>query len=243
MVLRLDQTSPTELVELQFRPVGARRTFEEVAVQLQEAILDGRLLRGQRLPPERELAQQFQVSRTSIREALRGLEALGLLSSRRGAGDRSGSVVGTPQNGLASVLPLYAKLKQVPLGDLVDLRESIEAMTARRAAANPDAGEAIHAVLVWFDGAFAPKSFLEVDTRFHITIAEQSQNAVAAMFMEALRDAMAREMLSRFEAIEDWPTARHRLVAEHRKIARLIASGDGNRASAAMTKHIRDFYL
>lgn len=72
MVLRLDQSEATSPPDIQFRPVGPRRMFEEVAVELQEAILDGRLGRGQRLPPERELAQQLHVSRTSLREAVGG---------------------------------------------------------------------------------------------------------------------------------------------------------------------------
>jgi GntR family transcriptional repressor for pyruvate dehydrogenase complex len=115
-------------------------------------------------------------------------------------------------------------------------------MTAKRAAANPRAGKALRAVLDHFDQAREVDAFLEVDTRFHLTIAEQSLNAVAALFMEALREAMAREMLSRFQSLDDWAAVRQLLITEHREIATHIETGDGQGAAAAMARHIRDFY-
>lgn len=70
----------------QFQPVQRRRIHEDVADQLRDAILDGRFAAGTRLPPERELADEFNVNRTSIREALKVLEGLGLVTVRQGDG-------------------------------------------------------------------------------------------------------------------------------------------------------------
>ncbi len=69
-----------------FRPPARRRLHESVAEQLRDAILDGRFAAGQKLPPERELAVEFQVNRTSVREAIKVLEGLGLVSVRQGDG-------------------------------------------------------------------------------------------------------------------------------------------------------------
>ena len=69
-----------------FRPPQRRRIHEEVAEQLRDAILDGRIAAGAKLPPERELAVEFQVNRTSVREAIKVLEGLGLVSVRQGDG-------------------------------------------------------------------------------------------------------------------------------------------------------------
>ncbi len=69
-----------------FRPPARRRLHEDVAEQLRDAILDGRFPAGQKLPPERELAEQFRVNRTSLREAIKVLEGLGLVSVRQGDG-------------------------------------------------------------------------------------------------------------------------------------------------------------
>jgi DNA-binding FadR family transcriptional regulator len=71
---------------LPFRPPLRQRIHEDVARQLRDAILDGRFRAGQKLPPERELAQEFRVNRTSVREALKVLEGLGLVSVRQGDG-------------------------------------------------------------------------------------------------------------------------------------------------------------
>lgn len=69
-----------------FRPPVRRRIHESVAEQLRDAVLDGRFAVGKRLPPERELAAEFQVNRTSVREAIKVLEGLGLVRVRQGAG-------------------------------------------------------------------------------------------------------------------------------------------------------------
>ncbi|MBX3026619.1 FadR family transcriptional regulator [bacterium] len=69
-----------------FRPPVRRRIHESVAEQLRDAVLDGRFAVGKRLPPERELALEFQVNRTSVREAIKVLEGLGLVRVRQGAG-------------------------------------------------------------------------------------------------------------------------------------------------------------
>lgn len=71
---------------LAFKPLARRRLHEDVAEQLRDAILDGRFAPGQRLPPERELATEFQVNRTSVREAIKVLEGLGLVVVRQGDG-------------------------------------------------------------------------------------------------------------------------------------------------------------
>jgi GntR family transcriptional repressor for pyruvate dehydrogenase complex len=69
-----------------FRPPARRRIHEDVAEQLRDAIIDGRYRAGDKLPPERELAEEFKVNRTSVREAIKGLEGLGLVSVRQGDG-------------------------------------------------------------------------------------------------------------------------------------------------------------
>jgi GntR family transcriptional repressor for pyruvate dehydrogenase complex len=102
-----------------FRPPLRRRIHEDVAAQLRDAILDGRFAPGEKLPPERELAEEFRVNRTSIREAIKVLEGLGLVSVRQGDG--------------ATVQPLIdASFDVLPLlvfrGGRVDARVMFEIM-------------------------------------------------------------------------------------------------------------------
>src|SRR5262249_8378084 len=82
------------------------RTFEQILYQLEEAAVAGRLRPGDRLPPERVLAEQLGVSRTSLREAIRVLEALGIVTVRRGA-DQGVTVRATPSNPLSNLLRFH----------------------------------------------------------------------------------------------------------------------------------------
>jgi len=79
---------PVDVAErvVAFRPPARRRLHEDVADQLRDAIFDGRYVAGQKLPPERELAEEFEVNRTSVREAIQVLEGLGLVTVRQGDG-------------------------------------------------------------------------------------------------------------------------------------------------------------
>ena len=85
-------------------------------------------------------------------------------------------------------------------------------------------------------------AFLRCDTEFHVSIAHRSGNQLAPLFMEAIRDAMARVMLAASNDLPDWPAERALLVHEHLEIATLIAAGSGDAAAAALSRHIRGFY-
>lgn len=243
MDVRSYQSSNDFETGVKFRPVAPRRSFEEILVQFEQAILSGRLRSGQKLPPERDLAEQFEVSRSSLREALRVLEALGVLSARRGSGGRSGSWVEANQNGLASLLPLYAKLREVPLADLVEMRVAIERMTAAGAArSGVEAAQALEPMAEEMRGTPADEAFLDADTRFHLEIARWSGNSVAPLLMGSIREAMAREMQAAFDRLTDRRRERDRLLAEHQAIVDLVHAGDASGAAAAMEQHIRGFY-
>lgn len=228
-----------------FRPVERRRAFEHVIVQVEEAIVGGELGPGDRLPPERELAEIFDVSRSSVREALRVLEAFGVIAARQGRGPDAGSVVTAGDgNGLAGMLRLYASLLRIPLRDLVEVRVALEAMVARAAAGSDDAAAAreLSGLAAAMGDEVDAGRFLELDTGFHTALARASGNALAPLVMDALREAIAREMRRGFDAAPDPAAMRARIASEHAEIARLVAAGDGEAAARAVEAHIRSFY-
>jgi GntR family transcriptional regulator, transcriptional repressor for pyruvate dehydrogenase complex len=225
-----------------FRPVERRRAFEDVVVQIEEAIAAGQLQAGDRLPSERELAEIFEVSRNSVREALRILEAFGVIAARQGRGPDAGSVItAVERNGLPGMLRLYATVLRIPLHDLVDIRVALEAMNARAAAAH---GDAEH--LAELARNMAPEHdkdrFLALDTEFHVAIARASGNSLAPLLMEALRESIGRAMRTGFDTLDDWEGTRDRVAAEHAEIAAVIAGGDGDAAADAVERHVRNFY-
>jgi GntR family transcriptional repressor for pyruvate dehydrogenase complex len=227
------------------KPIRQRRTFEEVIVQLRQAIVERRLKVGDRLPQERELAATFGISRQSLREGLRMLEAFGMLSARRGVGPESGWTVSADgSTGLSVLLDLYTSLQRTPLWDLLEIREALEAQSARSAAerATADAAASLVAAARQMASITDRAQFLKVDTAFHVAIAQSSGNTLAPLFMEAIRDAIARVMLVAFEESADWPAERELLVREHIEIATLIASGKGAAAAKVLNQHISGFY-
>jgi GntR family transcriptional regulator, transcriptional repressor for pyruvate dehydrogenase complex len=84
--------------------------------------------------------------------------------------------------------------------------------------------------------------FLALDTQFHVAVASASGNALVPLLMEALREAVAREMRNGFDRFVDWPATRKRIAHEHEQIASKVASGDEDAAVKAITDHIQGFY-
>ena len=230
-----------------FAPVKQRRAFEDIIVQVENAILEGRLKVGDRLPPERELAEIFNVSRASVREALRVLEAFGVLSARRGTGAESGSIVSAQnESPLSGLLRLYASLLQMPITDLLDVREALEMLTARQAAERAGA-EDIERLGGFIESMrrAKPEEFLALDTQFHLTLARASGNSVAPLILGAVRDAIARQMLLAFQGLEEagrWNAERAFLVKEHAQLVEMIAAHDPEAAARAFSHHVHAFY-
>lgn len=241
----MTDTRRTDLESLDFRPVQSTRNFEAVVQQIRDAILDGRLTTGSRLPPEREMAVVFKVSRASLREALRVLEALGVLTAKRGTGPESGYVINPAEaNQFANLLQLQAILLGIGLLDLLQIREVVESMTIKLAcerATAQDHGE-LRSIIDRMREPLVPAEFLECDTGFHVAIARCSGNGAAPLIMEALRGAIAHQMLEAFRQVEDWPAERATLVREHLRILKVIESGDSTHAADGIRDHLNGFY-
>jgi DNA-binding FadR family transcriptional regulator len=231
--------------DLPFQALEQRRTFEQILVQVEGAIITGGLKPGDRLPPERDLAQTFGVSRASVREALRVLEMFGVIVARRGTGPDAGSIVAaSAQSGLESALRLHVGLLRIPTRDMVEVRAVLEQQAARAAAERADAAltARLHEIVDGMRAADSITAFNELDTEFHVEIARVSGNALLPVLMEALRGTMRRAMLEGFERLTDWRAERDHLVGEHQRMIGLIEAGDPEAAGAAMQSHVVRFY-
>src|ERR687893_2475435 len=109
------------------------RAFEQILDALRAQIADGSLAAGDRLPAERDLASRYGVSRTSVREAIRVLESMGIVSVRRGA-DHGVVLLQEPGNAFQPVLRLLVALRHVSLDDAIEFRAMVEGGAARRLA-------------------------------------------------------------------------------------------------------------
>lgn len=219
---------------------------EEVLSRIEEEILQGRLRVGDRLLGERDLAQALGVSRSSVREALRVLEAMGVIEARVGSGADAGSVVSartTPA--LGNLIRLHMALAAFDLADLVETRVQLERWAVARAAGREDQGfiaELDQLVKSMREPDLTIIGFTDLDTEFHVVLAQSSGNPLLSEMMQALRDAVRINMIAAFERFDDWRPLVKKLVAEHQRVVRAIETHDAARAADTVDRHIQGFY-
>lgn len=221
------------------------RAWQVVLARIESDLLAGRLLPGDHLPPERELSAQLGVGRSSVREALRVLEVMGLIRTATGSGPTSGAIViATPTGGMSAFLRLQVAAQGFPLEDVVATRLVLEESVARSVAAvpSPDLGVAREAIDAMEAGNLTTAEFLALDAQFHLALAQASGNVVIAALMAGLRTAIESYVLEASQRIPDWSAVEERLRAEHRGILSAIEDGDADAAASRVHDHITGYY-
>lgn len=217
--------------------------FEVALGHLDAEILAGRYTNGTRLPAERELAAQLGVSRGAVREAIRVLQAQGILVSGtgRGAGTR---VQAIPTNAMGRILRLQLALDLVSFADLTDSRVALECAACSAAAVRrePEPLARAKALQDRMRAELEPDPFNELDTQFHVALAEAGANRLMSDLTVAIRRAV-HDPISRAEhALTDWQQFRSELVAHHDAILGAIIEGDPHKAARLSENHIRRAY-
>jgi GntR family transcriptional repressor for pyruvate dehydrogenase complex len=226
-----------------FNEIIRSPVYLQVAEQLREAILSGELAPGEPLPTERALSETFGASRASVREALRVLEAQGLIA---GSGAPAPAVVAPEAVSPArDALVAMLRLNRVELDDLVELRCVLESAALAQAARKPDGdrlAEAREALEEMSDPDIGIEAFDDADVRFHAALVRASGNEAMHLVMRALRDPVFRHLLAALRARRDPRRVLRRLVREHTAILEAVESGEGERAAELVDEHIRSFY-
>ncbi|RAX16818.1 FadR family transcriptional regulator [Pseudarthrobacter sp. AG30] len=221
------------------------RTHQLVLAWIEDQLSAGRLAVGGRLPAERTLAEQLTVSRTSVREAIRILEAMGVVRAGVGSGPDAGTVViSDPTAALGSALRLHVATQHLPVADIVETRVLLESWAAGKA--RPDAPELDEAaaLLAGMDQAegLSVGDFLALDVRFHFALANAAGNAVVSAMMGSLREAIQGYAAELTSNLPDWDATASRLRAEHHAILAAVRKGDGGRAAELVAAHIEGYY-
>lgn len=204
----------------------------------------GRLSIGDHLPGERTLAETLGVSRSSIREALRVLEALGTISSATGSGPRSGTIItAAPEQALSLSLTLQLATHQVGHHDIYEARQMLEGWAARRSSPeNGDWGAAEKLLAIMDDPALPIEEFLIFDAQFHVLLSRSAANPLISTLMEAMRTSVAEHTVARARALPHWPTTVARLQSEHRAILSALREGRREVAATLIHEHIMGYY-
>ncbi|MFJ4209724.1 FadR/GntR family transcriptional regulator [Paenarthrobacter sp. NPDC089675] len=219
------------------------RTHQLVLEWIEKQLSSGELTLGGRLPGERAMAEQLQVSRTSVREAVRILEAMGVVRAGVGSGKDAGTIViAEPGSALGSTLRLHVATRHLPVADIVETRVLLESWAVERAHAGvPELAEA-STLLDHMDQAPDPITFLALDARFHVALAQSAGNAVVSAMMASLRGAIENYAGELTGNLPDWDATCARLRAEHRAILAAVNANDGGAAAELVAAHIRGFY-
>jgi GntR family transcriptional repressor for pyruvate dehydrogenase complex len=219
---------------------GAARASAKMPVLLAEAIADAIVSRGlrpgDRLATEAEMIAEYEVGRATLREALRVLEAQGLIEVRAGAG--GGPFVARPDaHRLARMLSLQLRMSDVTLREVLDARLIIEPALAGQAALRRRDGHVVALRANQRELEIAPRGsagFLRVNEEFHTLIADASGNRPLA----ALWSALAAIADGHEAGVRYPPAALGAMIAAHRKITDAIIAQDGDAAIRGMTVHL-----
>lgn len=223
-----------------FNKASTRRAFEDVFHQVREAIVDGRLKPGDRLPPQRELKELFQVSRATVMEALRVLEQAGLITIRPGT--TGGAFISHATSGtVADSLLLLLDLNEVSLEELAEFRERVEGGTAYWAASRADDAavatleDHLRKLRALADVGTPWSFFLAEEMKIHWAVAEYSGNRPSVVTMQAI----TRAMQEAYTFIS--PGLYEKVISDFQAILEAIRLHDPALAEERMKAHIAFF--
>jgi GntR family transcriptional repressor for pyruvate dehydrogenase complex len=214
-----------------------QRLYERVVEKVLELISSGAWKPGFRLPPERELSESFGVSRTVVREAVKALEARGVLESTTGSGV---SVRLADFNMVSRSLQTYMQLSNLVDFEirLNEVRRVLEvemvALAAGRIA--PEQRTQLRQICQQMRArGSSAKQMAELDFRLHVTLADATQNELFKVLLAPLIDQLRDQIILTWE---DFPRPVETVLDQHEAIVAAVESGDAEAARQAMTKHL-----
>jgi GntR family transcriptional regulator, transcriptional repressor for pyruvate dehydrogenase complex len=228
-----------------FQPVRAVRAYEAIVEQVERALDSGELRPGSRLPSERDLMTQFEVSRSTVREALRVLESSGVIRSRPGD-PRGAEVLPVSAGSLRKPLLRLAKGRDVRLGELIQFRMVLEGAANFLAASQATAVQvaAMEAALRRMREAVADgeAAFSAADLAFHQLVAEASGNTMILICGDVIRDASLALIEDKLGHVPDPGAVMRESLRRHTAAFEAIKRRDSAEAGRLARVALFDYY-
>ena len=219
-----------------FKPVKKTRVYEEIVDKVKDMIEKGRLKSGEKLPGERELAEVFHVSRSSVREALRSLESQGFLASRQGDGTYiARQPVESLVNPLASVI-FTEKDGQMELFEMRRLFEPHLAYLAAERATEEEIAMMEQALALQEEEIAKGETGTDVDKSFHYIMAKATKNKVLLRITDNIMDLLS-ETRDKYLQVEGRP---EKSMERHRQVLNAIKARDRRLAEQLMREHLME---
>jgi GntR family transcriptional regulator, transcriptional repressor for pyruvate dehydrogenase complex len=223
-----------------FSPVRTRHTFEEAAEQIADKVRAGELRSGDKLPPERDLAVRMEISRPTLREAVKVLVEAAVLEVRRGPGGGmfvASDVVPT------ELIRRRSELRRAEVAHVLEARRIVEpgvaVLAASRATEEDFAalGRSVEAMREIVEGGYGPEHedrFLQLDVQFHLAMARAAGNPTVETLMRTLfrQLEIARDMAMHLPTVPEWT------IAIHDRTLEALRGGDEDDVRAVMDEHL-----
>jgi GntR family transcriptional repressor for pyruvate dehydrogenase complex len=226
---------------MDFAPIKTKRLYEEIVEQIKKLITGGKLKPGDKLLAERELADQFQVSRASVREAIRTLEMLGMIDIRPGEGT---FVRGGAGDDIIRPLAMFLAVERSSLLDMFEMRRIFETATAGLAAERAsleeldNIGSAVENMKERLN-VQDPEKGEEFDAAFHYAIAEATHNSLLTKLFKTVSGEFHKaNSAARRQLYQDKPQNAQILIDQHTQIFEAIRARQPQEASRAMLAHL-----
>ena len=229
---------PMKQIEIKqmYTPIHSNKVYEQIAKQIEQRILSGELREGDRLPTERELAIQFQASRTAVREAMKSLAQKGLVNMRPGRGT---VVIDGTSQAMRLSLGLMTRVGQLSNNvELVEVREILEPEIAALAAARAQKEQiqAMQAAVEVMDASLNDAdAFIAADNDFHRALAKGTQNELILALVDSVVDLLSVQRKQIFSVVG----GPERGQVHHKLLLEAIIQRDPEAARKAMQAHLK----
>lgn len=225
---------------MNIRPIKSKRTTEIILEQIKDLIIRGELNPGDRLLTENELAERFQVSRTSVREALAALSLTGILEIRQGGGM---FVKTNPSNAIIEPLSFILLLEKNKLQNILEVRKALEVEAAGLAALRRTKEDllVLEKLIEQMEEDLPDAKMSEsLDLKFHLTLARASKNPLLDRMMNTVQEIMGQTLkVTRALWISATEGTTARLFEEHRSIYEMIREQNEEMARYLTFEHLR----
>lgn len=220
-----------------FEPIDNKSNYKKIVNQIQTMIINRKLKLGDKLPPERELSEMLGVSRTSVREALKALEVIGIVESRHGEGN---FIVNNLSSYTTNGLSIMYALNNGTLHELLELRRCLEVESARNIIERNDPKdiERLQDIIDAYNGANSDEERLKLDQCFHKTVIALSNNILYRYLFDMLAVLIIPYIADAVQlTIDNYPFPEKILIKEHNEMLNAIKAKDIDRVFTAYTCH------
>jgi GntR family transcriptional repressor for pyruvate dehydrogenase complex len=222
-------------MNVKYRPIGPQeKLYKTIVNQIRDMIVSGELKKGDQLPSERDMATQFGVSRTAVREAIKSLSEIGLIDIMVGKGT---FVANNTTDRIVESVNLLLHVEQVKIEDLHHARMVLEAPIAKLAAKNrseENIAQLTCLIEKMEETQEQTQEFIDVDTEFHIEVARASGNTAFIVLIQAIIKILRSERTYAMDFQDQTESA----LKHHKQILKMIIAQDEGKAEKAMQSHL-----